>query len=55
MWVKDKINEIGMERFLQDMIDEITAMPDKEPYLWLLLQDLEMTLADYKERNNSNT
>ncbi len=49
-WVQEKIDEIGMEQFLQDLSDEIGAMPNKEPYLWLLLQDLEMTLQDYEAR-----
>jgi hypothetical protein len=51
-WVQEKIDEIGMERFLQDLIKEIDLMPNKEPYLWLLFQDLEMTMQDYEARND---
>jgi hypothetical protein len=41
-----------MERFLSDMIDEINAIPDKETYLHLLLEDLGMTLSDYRNRHD---
>jgi hypothetical protein len=51
-WVREKIDEIGMQRLLQDLFDEIESIPEKEPYLWLLEQDLDMTLSDYKSRND---
>ena len=51
-WVREKLNEIGMERMLQDLIDELSEVPSQESYIFLLIQDLEMTLSDYKERYN---
>lgn len=50
-WVREKLNEIGMERMLQDLIDELNEVPSDESYIFLLIQDLEMTLSDYKDRH----
>lgn len=50
-WVREKISEIGMQRFLQDMIDELKDGGPHEPYIFLLIQDLEMTLGDYLGRH----
>lgn len=50
-WVCEKINELGMQRFLQDMINELKPIANA-PYLHLLVQDLEMTLSDYMVRND---
>lgn len=51
-WVAEKIDEIGMRRMLQDMVDELKSLDNIEPYIWLLIQDLEMTIADYDTRND---
>lgn len=48
-WAKEKINELGTQRMLQDIIDEMDQ--HREWYLQQLSENLSRTLKIYVDRN----
>lgn len=52
-WVDKLWNEIGMERMLQDILNEIITIQEPEQYIVDLYDDLNIALHRYKERNKS--
>lgn len=50
LWVAKKIHEIGMQRMLQDIIDELGTEIKPDDFIGTLIRDLETTLTNYKGR-----
>ena len=52
-WVTEKINHMGMERMLKDIIDELGS--ESSSYARVLEADLNRALLNYRGRNTGET